>query len=245
MRCGSEQSAWSNEISFTPTNAYSLTVNDGTTANSYVPFYGYFADMGAHSQFIIPASSLSVLQWASLQKMTFYSSSTSVSWGDAVYDVCLKEVENTNFASSALESWDGMSVVYHGSLSVSGNLMVINFTTPFTYKGGNLMIGFNETTTGDDISLSWLGLSQEDFTAVYKYGSSSSGRAQFLPKLTIDYVPGVAPSCLPPTTLAASSVTSSSAVLNWTAGGTESAWKLYYKESSQSDYTEVNNVTIP
>ena len=48
-----------------------------------------------------------------------------------------------------------------------------------------------------------------------------------------------APSCLPPSTLAADNITPTSAVLSWTAESNESEWKLYYKKSDVTEFTEV------
>ncbi len=56
---------------------------------------------------------------------------------------------------------------------------------------------------------------------------------------------GVAPSCKVPNQLAATGITGSSATLNWTARGSETAWNLYYKKNTDSLYSVVNNVSNP
>ena len=51
----------------------------------------------------------------------------------------------------------------------------------------------------------------------------------------------VAPSCFKPTGLEANNITTQSADLSWTDHG-ETAWTLYYKKTSDENYTEVSNV---
>ncbi len=45
-----------------------------------------------------------------------------------------------------------------------------------------------------------------------------------------------APSCMPVSGLSASNIQAHSAELNWTAGQSESAWKLYYKKAAEEDW---------
>ena len=45
--------------------------------------------------------------------------------------------------------------------------------------------------------------------------------------------------CMPPTDLTATNITSNSASLGWTANNGESVWKLYWKKASDATYTEV------
>jgi hypothetical protein len=50
-------------------------------------------------------------------------------------------------------------------------------------------------------------------------------------------------SCPKPTVPTATNITSNSADLGWTAGGTETAWIVYYKKVADAVYTEILNVT--
>ena len=219
---GGEESNWCNAINFTPTNAYSITVNDGTATNGYVPVYGYYVDNYSRSQFIIPASALTDIQWSSITHLTFYSSSGSIDWGSAEFDVRLKEVNYTTISS--LEDWNDMELVYHGNLGISGNVMEVTFDTPYTYLGGNLVIGTNETTSGSWSSCSWYGVAATG-ASLGGYGSSV-GQQNFLPKVTIEYIPGEAPTCFKPTALAVSNIGNYNATLTWTAGADETAWQV-------------------
>ena len=234
-----DKSEWSDAISFTPTDAYSITLNDGTNTNSYIPVYGNYADYGTRSQFILPATDLTSLQGASLEKLTFYSSSASADWGSSTFKVYMKEVGYNSFDAATFEDWSTMTEVFTGTLAVSGNKMVITFDTPFGYGSDNLLIGFHETEFDDDTSISWYGVRQESNTAFYNYANSShvwnssASTSQFLPKVTIGYTPsnGIAF----PATLTATNVTAHEATLTWT-GGTDT-YNVEYKKTADTDWT--------
>ena len=230
------ESAWSNEVTFTPTDAYQLTVNDGTTTNGYVPIYGYYVDAITKSQFIIPAENLADMAWGTINKMTFYASNSSVSWGNAQFEVYMTETSDTTL--SALADYGTMTKVKNaGSLSISGNQMVVEFDTPYQYIGGNLMIGFLQTVTGSWSSCSWYGVSA---TGASMGGNGSSIYQQnFLPKTTFNYEPGEEPACMWPTHLAVSNVTAHTAELSWTSDG--NAWQIGYSTDGfvTEQYVEV------
>ena len=68
-------------------------------------------------------------------------------------------------------------------------------------------------------------------------GQSYYSSATYVDDVTIK----VAPNCLKPTGLEANNITTNSADLSWTDHG-ETAWTLYYKKTSDENYTEVSNV---
>ncbi len=198
--CTDEQegySTWSSTITFVPTDAYSLIVNDGTSTNSYVPIYGTYVDEGIHSRFIIPAADLAQLGFGVINKLVFHASNTSVTWSGATFQVYMTETDATT-VSSVVSTTD-MEQVYSGSLSIANNKMEVNFTTPYQYMGGNLMIAFEEPTTGSWSSCSWYGISATG-ASMGGYGSSVS-QQNFLPKTTIFFTPGDEPTCFPVTNL--------------------------------------------
>lgn len=94
-------------------------------------------------------------------------------------------------------------------------LKTINLSSYIT-TGSNLVIGFEGTS------------------------SNSNGDAYlYLDKLVIDVVP----TCPEPTALTSNSYSPTTASLGWTAGGTETAWIVYYKTVAAANYTVINNVT--
>ena len=236
---GNETSNWSAPVSFTPTNAYTITVNDGTETNYQVPIYSNYAYRTTKSQFIIPATSLSTITYATLQKLTFYATVETASWGNAQWEVYVKETDATAFSSTTLDDWSSMEKVRSAAtLSVSGNKMEVEFTEGYQYQGGNLMVGFLQTKTGSSKSLSWYGVSATK-TALGGYDSYVY-QHNFLPKVTIEYSPGTAPTCPTPTNLMTTEVTDSKATIGWTS--TASAWNLRYKASGE-EWTTIENLT--
>ena len=233
--CGSEQSGWSNEVTFKPTNAYQLTVNDGTTTNGYVPIYGYYVDNITKSQFIIPAENLADMAWGTINKMTFYAAADK-NWGNAQFEVYITETSETTV--SELADYTTMTKVMNAaSLGISGNQMVVEFDTPYQYMGGNLMIGFLQTVTGTYSSCSWYGVSATG-ASMGGYGSSIY-QQNFLPKTTFDYEPGEEPSCYKPTGLAVEYTGGTSATFTWTENGTATSWDLQYSTDAEfTTYTQ-------
>ena len=226
-------STWSSTITFTPTNDYLITVNDGTTTNGYVPIYGFYCDDITKSQFIIPAADLTTLVGGTITKLTFYASQSSVSWGAAEFNVYLTTTSETGVAT--LADYTTMTQVYAGTLSISDNKMEVNMTTPFVYAGGNLMVGFLQTVEGSYVSSSWYGVSAEG-ASMGGYGSSISQR-NFLPKTTFNFVPAGTDVCMPVANLTVSNITIDGATLSWT--GTASSYTIY----DLSDSTTVATVS--
>ena len=151
-----------------------LTVNDGTTTNGQVPIYGYWADNVTRSQFVIPASDLEDMAGGDISQMTFYCSSNYISWGNGEWKVYLTEVDNASVSS--LYTWTSMSEVYEGSLSVSNNQMQVAFSSNYTYGGGNLLVGFYQTTNGSYVSSSWYGIYSSGMS-MGGYGSSVNSQS--------------------------------------------------------------------
>ena len=210
---GGEYSAWSTAITFTPTDAFSITVNDGTTTNEYVPIYGLYTDDHIKSQFIIPAADLSTMQFGNVTKLTFHSSDANKTWSGAVFEVYLTETSATGVSS--LNSVADMDLVYTGSLSIVNNKMEVTFTTPYQYMGGNLLVAFEQPTSGSWSSCSWYGVSATG-ASMGGYGTSVNQR-NFLPKMTIDFIPGEEPTCFPVSGLAVvdSMTTAESVTITW------------------------------
>ena len=234
--CGGEdgESQWSSTITFTPTDAFTLTVNDGTSTNGNVPIYGYWCDNITKSQFIIPAGDLASMQWGTINKLTFYSSNASVNWGAATFEVYMTETSETTL--SALADYTTMEKVMNaGTLSISGNKMVVELNAPYQYLGGNLMIGFLQTVSGSYSSCSWYGVSAASGASYGGYGTSVNAQS-FLPKITFFYEPGEEPACQKPTGVTYTDVTPHEATVTWTSDA--SAWQIQLGEEDPVDVEE-------
>ena len=211
---GDSESEWSDAISFTPTNALSITIADGTTTNDYVPVYGFYVDNYTVSQFIVPADSIAAIQWDSITQLTFYSSNANIDWGNAKFEVYMAEVASTTI--SALADWNSLTKVKNaGSLSIEDNKMVVKLDNLYHYTGGNLLIGIKQTVSGTYKSASWYGKSVTG-ASYGGYGTSVSQR-NFLPKVTFGHIAGEEPACITPSGLKVSDVASNSAKLSFSA----------------------------
>ncbi len=245
--CGENiYSDWSEVCTFTP--RYELTVGDGTNTNSSIPFYSYFVDYTTKSQFIIPAADLADLLYANIDKLTFYANTQNANFGNATFDVLISELDGvTSFETAAFFDWSSMSTVYSGSVSVSGGKMEINLNAPYQYMGGDLLIGFNQLSTGSGVSAYWYGVSTSDYNSYGGFemsGYSSFDRYRFLPKVSFSYTLGTAPTCLKPKNLAASDVGTSSATLSWTPGGDETAWQYVISTDPNFNPDNYNPLTV-
>ena len=225
-----------------------LTVYDGTASNQYIPMYGYYFDDYTKSECIIPASALTAMNGSAISAITFYPKSVATSnstWANTAQTVFLKEVSGTSLGGS-FSGTTGATIVKQALLAMptAGTAYTITFDNPYTYSGGNLLIGVYNTDDGSYNKVEWYGTSGLT-SGVSAYGSNSSSlnsvsyNAQsFLPKTTFTY----RPSCLEPTGLAASDVTSTSATLSWTENGSATSWVLQYGTNANftgGTYTQV------
>ena len=188
---GNDESHWSANCEFRPTNYYLLTVNDGNSTNGSVPIYGNSAEYQQKSEFIIPAETLSGLSGKTVYGMRFYAQFDFTSTG--TFKVYLKEVSESSFGSSTTFYKEAnATTVYDGTLTVSSTEgMTINFTNGFKYNGGNLLVGFYKGEDGGN-SIShnpyFYGIDASG-TSLYSGRSTDENGTQqnFLPKVTFSY----------------------------------------------------------
>ena len=194
--CGGNDgsSNWSNQCSFKPSSGGELEVNQGTNTNSYVPVYGAQVQNTTQSQFIIPSTTLSDIAGCMISKITFHYSNNlaTIDWGEAEFEVYVKEVDEPAFASDATFNWDGLTKVYTGKLSPSNQTMEVKFDDPYEYCGGNLKIGFKQTKSGSKKACAWQGISTTDIISLGGYNTYTY-KPKFLPWTTITYTTSTAP----------------------------------------------------
>ena len=183
-----------------------LTLNDGTDLNEYVPFYGQFSSSyPTYSKFIIPASDLTEMATGSvIRSMTFYNSDYYLDWGDydynrdAQFEVRVKEVPFDGFDNENwwLYEWDNMDLFFEGSLIVSDYQMTIWYNSNeyysdngYYYGGGNLLIGIKPITVYQTNSCSWYGINEsvEEWGVSPSASISNSVFLYFMPKVTLEY----------------------------------------------------------
>jgi len=239
------ESTYSAIISFLPTNIYSIVVNDGTNTNAYVPINGNNVDYGTvASQFIVPAADLQEILWDSITELTFYASQATVDWGAAEFEVYMTTVEDATL--SELLDWDNLTqVMVAGNLSIVNNKMVVTLSEQFQYTGDNLLIGFKQTASGSYVNCSWYGKNVAG-ASIGGYGTGNNmAQRNFLPKMTIKYVPGQAPACMWATHLTVSDITTEGATIAWDeVEGANWEYALVLAESNETP-TEFSAATNP
>lgn len=143
-----------------------LTVYDDGTKTSYkFPAHINYFDAFTRSQFVIPADELAGMEDCVINAIKFYTTSGNVPYTTvSTVDVYLKEVGYTSI--SDFEAKADCSTVYQGTLDIvsasGGGELTITLTTPFTYRGGNLLIGVENTTDAG-------------YKDIYFYGETVSG----------------------------------------------------------------------
>lgn len=231
------KSFWTDSPAFRPTDSFWLTVNDGTQTNNYIPVSGYYADSYSKSQFIIPSTVLTDLQYGTINRLVFYAQDMDLSWGEARHEVYMTQVNTTTFATQAFLDWTDMEkVMSAGTLSIAGQKMEVILNNPYQYKGGNLLIGFLQTQNGSYRNCYWYGVNQESNTAVSGY-SNDINLNTFLPKATIYYIPGSAQDVSWPTGFKVIYTDGNSATVTWKSD--ETAVDI------DVNGTVTNNVTSP
>ena len=222
--------------------AEELTVlEDATSTTGNVPVYGTWTDNPQHTQSIYSADLLQEMTGGSITSMKFYMSGTSskTSWrtGGGTFDVSLAITTQSDLSSA----WaaDQLTTVYSGVVDASGTEMVITFSDPFVYTGGNLLLDVQLPSAAND----WEGAnfycaSQSASVSRYCYGTGCSGSAiTQLPKVTFEYTSGSGggPVCDKPSSLTATEIGSKSVSLAWEGGS--NTYDVGYKGPGENDYT--------
>ncbi len=178
---------------------YELTVHDSKAiSNSSIPFYGSYMNNYTRNEMIYPAAELAVMSGADITSLTFYKTDDiTESWGAASFKIYLMEVSNSTL--SAYIGMTGATVVYEGSVDATGGErpVTINFTTPYRYNGGNLLVGVYQTVKGSASIAAFcgqLGFDASSGTSSGSYDSQDAASApfsqqDFLPKTTFTYKP--------------------------------------------------------
>ena len=200
-----------------------LTVHNGTNTNGYVPIYGYYSDAYLKAEMVYPAAELTQMAGGNITGMTFYASQANVDWG-TTFQVFMAEVVDATISSF----YGPGTVVYEGTLVIQNNELVVEFTTPFQYGGGNLLVGVYQTDKGDYIVSNWYGENVAGASVQgYHYSSLSdidATQRNFLPKTTFSYTPAGSVACPKPIQFAVSDVTDHTAVLSWESNA--SSWQI-------------------
>jgi hypothetical protein len=170
-----------------------LTVHDGTATNGNVPVYGFYADAYLKCEMVYPAAELAQMDGASINSIKFYPSSPAPEAWTSTWQVFVAEVADATIS----DFYGPGTVVYEGTLDGTLEEMEIVFDAPYTYNGGNLLIGVYNIATGNYKSVTWAGETVAGASVQgYNYSSLSgitASQRDFLPKTTFYYESGSGP----------------------------------------------------
>lgn len=205
----------------------SWTVADSTAVHAMVPLDFYNCDGSGvrEAQMLYPASLLTSMNGSTLGSITFYhqNATATKTLTASTWYILIGETTETDLSSGF--STVALDTVYAGNLVVTSGVFSFDFTTPYTYNGGNLIVEILTTgATGN-----WFGSSNQGCYGMDNIGSTYSSMStpnytSFLPKTTFTE----APTCFPVINLAATSVTSTGLTLTWSDDVNSSATYTIY-----------------
>jgi hypothetical protein len=213
-----------------------ITVGTGTSTTSTNPIsscYGYSYSEQIYLQSEIGAG-------GNITTVSFYMNTkpaTTASSED--WTIYMGHTTKADYTSTT--DWitsTGLTQVFTGTVSypANGNWMTITLTTPFAYNNtDNLVIAVDENMAGYNCSVNWNYTSTStNYRSIYYRSDVTNPNPTAPPMGTRTYdranvqLGGIIQACPPPSALAVSNVTTTSANLNWTIGGTTAAWDVEY-----------------
>ena len=219
-----------------------LTVCDGTSTSSYAPIKN---GGGSQTEFIYPASLLGDMEGGTITSVKFFSTSTSTTNYSNTVTVFVEEVASSTISASAWQyNQSTATKVYEGTtLSVTGGELVITFSTPFEYNGGNLCFNIWSASNTPDVYYYYLATTNSCGYDWYITPPVSNpySTGSYLPKAEFTYT-AVATCCPKPKNLTCTGYTANTATFTWTNGGDETQWQLEY--GTASDFSGATTKTI-
>jgi len=220
-----------------------LTVYEGTTTSNVIPAYVFYFDDFTRSQFVIPADDLTEMNNGTISALKFYTTSSYIPYtAVSSAQVYLMEVDYTTM--TGLEPTANGQIVYEGYFDFvsegEGGSLTIEFDTPYTYGGGNLLVGIENTEDNGYKNIAFYGTTVE---AAAWGGSSGSGleyvtgsQRNFIPQTTFTFVPGSGTICEKPESLELNGAANPTYVyLRWM--GHNDAYNIEYKKASDEEWT--------
>ncbi|MBQ8957895.1 MAG: fibronectin type III domain-containing protein, partial [Bacteroidales bacterium] len=153
--------AYTGAMGIEPSQGGELTVFDGTVTNAYVPVEGIYADYYQKCEYVMPAGNLTEMSGMDINSMKFYLSQSSTQPWASTWTVFMKEIGTATV--NAFQGTGGATIVYEGLLDSTQEEMTVDFTTPYHYNGGNLLIGFYSLVP------------TTPYTSAYFYGETLTG----------------------------------------------------------------------
>ena len=224
-----------------------ISIGDGDAGGStnsppIAPYYGT-----SYSQSIYLASEINASGDVTSIEYALNAGSDFSSADDNV-DVWIGHTAKTVFGSTS--DWVDVTTLSHvlvdGTITVANDVLTITFSSPFTYNGtDNLVVAIDANEVGygssSDYVLSTNGPT-EDMTLLQQSDTTNSDPAspvagtlkQNRGNITFN---GITQACPDTSALTLDAVTTTTATISWTAGGTETAWEYVVQASGTGEPT--------
>lgn len=205
---------------------------ENVVTNEFVPIYGFYVDAFLRSQTIYPSPMLTSLVGNTITSMTFYLSSVPNTDWETSFKFQLGTTTNPTFSSiNGFLSDDELTEVYSGTVVIDDYQMTINFTTPFNYTGGNLLLDVQKNDSEGEYAQAFFYGMTVNAASLQGYSYQNVNAIQpshqsFVPKTTFTYTSGTI-TCIPPRELAISNINANGATLSWTALEGQNEWEVY------------------
>lgn len=168
------------------------------TSNAYLPVIPSKVASAQRGEFIIPQDGLSAaMKGKAIKKMTFYlETPASASWGSPSFLCYMVEVDHTTLSkyrtgvasatgdvTTKVNVCDYFALPNHGTTATE----YIDFSTNYTYQGGNLFVGFLGRDKGTNKTASFSGIEAPSGSGASGSDASNFNTRDFLPKVTFTY----------------------------------------------------------
>ena len=129
----------------TTTTVNTVEIGNGKVKDEELPAYGYWYDRGFKNQMIYRAEQLNMASGAVISSLTFYpEEGTGIPFAGSTVTVRLANTDTYNFGTGTTGTMitSGLTTVATFTPVEDHNATewTINFDTPFTYTGGNLVV---------------------------------------------------------------------------------------------------------
>lgn len=226
-----------------------VIVAEGTQTNASVPISGYYADDSyQRCQIIYPQSLVGDLAGSSVSGIKFYISTPGVSstTGDTIKPSGTVKIGTSSLAAftDAYDDDATLTTVYTGEFNLGRSELNINFSSPWTYTGGNIIIEVDITTLFSTYGNAYFQGSASTGASIWARSTSSFNEISspsawgFMPKIAFM----VPVSCGAPENFTLGTTTTSGASFSWSApdGGAAGGYYFEYKQASADSWTSAN-----
>ncbi|MBQ9576066.1 MAG: hypothetical protein IJV11_04230 [Muribaculaceae bacterium] len=175
----------------------SVDVGRGATKSEQLPVSGWNMDYGFQNQMIYRAGQLAMANGAQITSVTFYpEAGIGIPFSGSQVIVRLANVTNDNFGTgtTGTKITSGLTTVATITPVADDNATAwkIDFDSPFTYNGGNLLVQMSCPGNGNFAHANFLGDNQSANVSLISTGasanqSSTGNTSTFLPKATFTF----------------------------------------------------------